>query len=693
MPDPYLSGAPWPAARGGLGNLARGREPRGGDPRRWALGRPVIASPLVGPGGVVHVATIDGRVWRLDATADEPRGISLGAPVVAAGCLDGAGGSLWPLLDGTVLSLRADDTVAWRYGLAVARTTPTLLPTRALRAPLVLGSDGTILAGSDDTHLYAIRPDGTLRWAAPLGLPVRGAPAVDVDGGVLVGGLDATVTRLDAASGRVRWRRAVGHGVIGGVATDGAGTAAVATMGGRAVGLDIARGRIVWTSSFEGPLVAPPACLGMTEGWVVATLDGSLALLSATGRSRARVEIGERIVRGPVVAGDAVVLATESGRVRVFDTASLEPRGTLAAGPGAVPSAVRGLGLGEQGVVVATTAGEVAVLPLDASSDEEPVPSGGTAIGDGPVRLSRLHLDEPALIGALDPAVGVSLEIDVAFVDLGAESVGLGQWRDRSEPGRAGWVIFDVDGRRLTTDRLPLRVSSVPLSLGATFDLPEAAGEATWTVELAPGFALPDPAAALVVAAHGSALVERSGKPFVAMRRVFEEVRAADLPTPAQLVSQIRGLGSAAPRWVAALSGLLSPSRWRGLTPEVRGRGRVAVAPLLPPTVSGMVDHVRFDASRRRVVAEVAGPDGDGLRAEDLLILLVRAGRRVDVDVVRQTSVTVRHDVVTDVVLELPLGLLVDPALEAWVFVGHRCVWRGALLGEAGPEGQGEPTD
>ncbi|MEM6931315.1 MAG: hypothetical protein AAF602_30575, partial [Myxococcota bacterium] len=194
-------------------------------------------------------------------------------------------------------------------------------------------------------------------------------------------------------------------------------------------------------------------------------------------------------------------------------------------------------------------------------------------------------------------------------------------------------------------------------------------------------------AAALRSATHWSALVERAGKPFVAMRRVFEDLSTSDLPSPTQLLGQLRGLSTAAPRWAAALSSLAAPSRWRTWLDGAEGqaRGRFVVEPSKPVKVSGVVDHVRFDAVRRRFVAEVADPRGEGLHPDDLLILLVRDGRRVDVDVVRQTSVTVRHDVVTDVVLELPLDLQVDASLDAWVLVGQRVVWKGAVVsGSAG---------
>lgn len=704
---PYLLDAPWPAARGGLANAGR-HAPAAGSEAPWQveLGAPAVGAPLVGPGGRIWVGTLDGRVHRVDPSGGPAWAVDVGSPVGASGCLGREGLAVWPLVDGSLVALRDDGTFAWRWPDG-AHPTPTLLAIRGLRAPLVRAADGAILTGSDDTHLYALRPDGSLSWATALGLPVRGIPAATVDGGIVVAGLDAVVTRLSAADGRVVWRQSVGHAVMGGLATDGAHTGAVGTAGGRVLGLDLARGRLEWTAMVRSPVVAPPACLGRDEGWVVATIDGQVRALSPRGKTRWIAEIGEHVRVGPVVSsagrGDGMVLiGTQDGGVHVLDVADGTHRGHFAVAPThPVPQAIVGLALGPTSVVVTTTAGVVAVRPWSTLQAERPAPPAPLPADAHPsvVRLAGLHLDEPSLLGGLDPTRGLGVTLDVSVHDLGTDTIALGRWRDAEDPEATTWVVFDVeddgDSRTLSTPRLPLRPAAGITPLRGTFTLPCVSTPATaqWTVAADPGLTVPDLTSVPAWFTHASALIERAGKPFVAARKAFDDLQTSTLPDAGTVLSQLWGLSSAAPRFLAAVGGLVAPSRWRawGVSPTgLRGGGRCTVTPFDLPGRAGVVDHVTFDAVRRRFVAEVGDPRGRGLHPDDLVVVLVRDGRRVDVDVVQKTSVTVRRGVVTDVVLELPLDLVVDASLEAWVVVNHRVVWRGPMPGEDQPP---EPND
>ncbi|MDN5325305.1 MAG: hypothetical protein PWP02_1024, partial [Thermosipho sp. (in: thermotogales)] len=48
-----------------------------------------------------------------------------------------------------------------------------------------IGADGTIYVGSDDDYLYAINPDGSLKWKI---YGINNSPAIDSDGTIYVGG-------------------------------------------------------------------------------------------------------------------------------------------------------------------------------------------------------------------------------------------------------------------------------------------------------------------------------------------------------------------------------------------------------------------------------------------------------------------------------------------------------------------------
>ena len=54
-----------------------------------------------------------------------------------------------------------------------------------------ISTNGTILIGAEDEHLYAIAPDGTLLWLLALAGDLDTTPAIARDGTVYVAGDDA----------------------------------------------------------------------------------------------------------------------------------------------------------------------------------------------------------------------------------------------------------------------------------------------------------------------------------------------------------------------------------------------------------------------------------------------------------------------------------------------------------------------
>lgn len=89
-----------------------------------------------------------------------------------------------------------------------------------------VGSDGAVYFGSTDNNVYAINPDGSLRWRYETGgLIDTCSPAIGIDGTVIVGSNDGTLRAFDPVSGALRWSHAFGTGIAvsnsPAVATDG----------------------------------------------------------------------------------------------------------------------------------------------------------------------------------------------------------------------------------------------------------------------------------------------------------------------------------------------------------------------------------------------------------------------------------------------------------------------------------------
>ena len=56
-----------------------------------------------------------------------------------------------------------------------------------------IGADGTVYVGSCDGKVYALNPDGSLKWSYTTGDSVYSSPAIGADGTVYVGSGDGKV--------------------------------------------------------------------------------------------------------------------------------------------------------------------------------------------------------------------------------------------------------------------------------------------------------------------------------------------------------------------------------------------------------------------------------------------------------------------------------------------------------------------
>jgi len=86
-------------------------------------------------------------------------------------------------------------TLRWRYGPLGS----------GISGACALGSDGTVYAGSADGYLYAVNPNGTLKWRYGNIWDIWGAPAIASDGTVYTGSLESYLYAL-APSGKLKWQ-------------------------------------------------------------------------------------------------------------------------------------------------------------------------------------------------------------------------------------------------------------------------------------------------------------------------------------------------------------------------------------------------------------------------------------------------------------------------------------------------------
>ena len=96
--------------------------------------------------------------------------------------------------DKKLYALNPDGSLKWSYttGGGVYSSSPDI------------GADGTVFVGSDNDKLYALNPDGSLKWSYTTGSDVSSSPAIGADGTVFVGSFDGKLYALNP-DGSLKW--------------------------------------------------------------------------------------------------------------------------------------------------------------------------------------------------------------------------------------------------------------------------------------------------------------------------------------------------------------------------------------------------------------------------------------------------------------------------------------------------------
>jgi YD repeat-containing protein len=221
--------------------------------RRFVYGEPFerILAPTIGPDGSVYIAVkIDGSIqpgaprsfvralspdgaerwsWGTTDNLETPVAVGEGgrlffsgysfngwASYQFVGSIDSAGAN--PVLRFTDYGSNTPPVVApngdvfFTASSQLMAFTKTLEPrwTFSLRGNVYtqssIAKDGTVYVGDDNGYLYAVRPEGTLRWETQISEgPQRSSVAIGSDGTLYAGGYHSLIVALNPADGTTRW--------------------------------------------------------------------------------------------------------------------------------------------------------------------------------------------------------------------------------------------------------------------------------------------------------------------------------------------------------------------------------------------------------------------------------------------------------------------------------------------------------
>jgi outer membrane protein assembly factor BamB len=288
---------------------------------RWAYETrgPVISSPAVSRDGWLVVGSQDGR---LHVLSPEGRGLwsfvtndmVFGSPAISQSGVIYAGSDddhLYALDPKT----RKEN---WRFRLGACRAGPPGPDNSRCDADggPTIGPDGTLYLGGDG--VYALNPDGTLKWRFATGGHVSAAPSLLPDGTVVVGCQDNLIYGI-TPTGSKRWDFRAGDDVES--------TAAIGDDGTIYVGSDDQKlyalapdGGLRWAFTAGDDIRASPA-IGLDGTIYVGSFDGLMYAVRPDGTLQWTFRTGDRILSSALVdAGAAILFGSEDDRLYALES-------------------------------------------------------------------------------------------------------------------------------------------------------------------------------------------------------------------------------------------------------------------------------------------------------------------------------------------------------------------------------------
>ncbi len=166
-----------------------------------------------------------------------------------------------------------------------------------------IGSDGTIYVGSYDKNIYAINPNGTLKWRYTVGGAITSSPAIGSDGTIYVGSDDGNIYALNS-SGTLKWNYMTGSTVYTTPAISSDGTIYVGDSANiRAINPD---GTLKWNFITLVDNRSSPA-IGSDGTIYVGSFDNNIYAINPNGTLKWRYMTGSTVYSSPAIGSDGTI--------------------------------------------------------------------------------------------------------------------------------------------------------------------------------------------------------------------------------------------------------------------------------------------------------------------------------------------------------------------------------------------------
>ncbi len=265
----------------------------------------IFSSPAVGSDGTLYIGSDDDHLYAIAPSQKPlwttqigscPQRVGVGPDAsrcdVDAGPTVGPGGIIYTGGDG-IYAINPDGTLRWRFATGGhVSSAPAVLP------------DGTVIAGCQDDLVYAVAADGSKRWDFRTGADVESSPAIAEDGTIFVGSDDKKLYAL-APDGTLKWAFTTGDDIRASAALAPNGLIVVGSFDAQMYGIK-PDGTLAWTFR-TGDRIVSSALIDAKGAVLFGSEDDRVYVLEADGRLRWSTELGGDIDSSPVLAADGTI--------------------------------------------------------------------------------------------------------------------------------------------------------------------------------------------------------------------------------------------------------------------------------------------------------------------------------------------------------------------------------------------------
>ncbi|MEW5801071.1 MAG: PQQ-binding-like beta-propeller repeat protein [bacterium] len=324
-PEGGLANSAWPCR----GHDARhtGQSPYSGaqvNTLQWKFKTegPVESSAAIGVDGTIYIGSDDQRIYAIHPDGNLQWSCQTGGEVCSSPAI-GADGTVYAgSNDGRIYALRPENgSLRWIFPPAVISDTasdsqPMNTDMDDVFSSPALGADGTIYVGSESGRIYAIDPNGTMKWNYQAQGEVYSSPAIGNDDSTLYVGSTGGIVYalksgidLDPAT-RLKWKFQVNGGFYSSPAIGNDGTVYIGSSNNSIYALD-PNGSLKWSYRTCGDIDSSPA-IGADGTVYVGSDNGSVYALDPgatdpNDRVKWRYQTEGSVWSSPAIGADGTV--------------------------------------------------------------------------------------------------------------------------------------------------------------------------------------------------------------------------------------------------------------------------------------------------------------------------------------------------------------------------------------------------